>query len=147
MRLFFGLREASKDLEAYKSLSTVYYHYPFCKNICTYCNFNKYLNLESRYGSNFSSLLTKSFLQETEAVLKMTNISTIKSIYFGGGTPSLAPTVTFSSLISFLKDHFYVNKEAEITIECNPSSINMQSKLEEYAKCGINRVSIGLQVY
>jgi coproporphyrinogen III oxidase-like Fe-S oxidoreductase len=104
------------------------------------------LNLESRYGSNFSEKLSKSLIKETETILKFTNISSISSIYFGGGTPSLAPPSTFHALIQFLKRNFDVNDNAEITIECNPSSANMLSKLEEYAKCGINRVSIGLQV-
>jgi coproporphyrinogen III oxidase-like Fe-S oxidoreductase len=104
------------------------------------------LNLESRYGSNFSEKLSKSLIKETETILKFTNISSIRSIYFGGGTPSLAPPSTFHALIQFLKRNFDVNDNAEITIECNPSSENMLSKLEEYAKSGINRVSIGLQV-
>ena len=104
------------------------------------------MNLESRYGSNFSSALSKSLLKETEAVLKLTNISSITSIYFGGGTPSLAPPSTFHNLIQFVKTNFEVNENAEITIECNPSSADMVGKLEEYAKSGVNRVSIGLQV-
>lgn len=129
-----------------KNEATVYFHWPFCKNLCSFCNFNKYVKSEKRYGTGFDEKMETGLLKETFTVLGSTSIKRIKSIYFGGGTPSLAPISTLAKLINNVKELCYVEDTAEITIECNPSSLNMTETLEEYKSIGINRVSVGLQV-
>lgn len=137
---------ASDVLEHYKSQSTIYFHWPFCKNLCTYCNFNKYVQSEKTFGSDFDVLMKNSLLKETETLLKLSGVSTINSVYFGGGTPSLAPSGTISSLLQNIKNLCDLSAKTEISVECNPSSFNMLGLLNEYSNCGVNRVSIGLQV-
>lgn len=76
----------------------------------------------------------------------LTGVKKIKSVYFGGGTPSLASSKTVSRLINCVKQLANTGEKMEMTIECNPSSSNMTQKLEEYFRFGINRVSVGVQV-
>ncbi|XP_057377700.1 radical S-adenosyl methionine domain-containing protein 1, mitochondrial-like [Daphnia carinata] len=129
----------------FKSEATVYFHWPFCKNICTFCNFNKYKRSENKLGQHFENKMENSLLRETQTIFGLTGVNKIKSIYFGGGTPSLAPPTTISRLIQCVKQLANTDEKIEITIECNPSSLNMTQKLEEYFKFGVNRVSVGLQ--
>ena len=68
----------------------------------------------------------------------------VSTIYIGGGTPSLVPEKYIEQLISLLYQKFEISKEAEITIEANPGTINKE-KLRKYVGIGINRISIGLQ--
>lgn len=89
--------------------------------------------------------MKNNLLRETETVLKSSHITKTKSIYFGGGTPSLTSSSTIKSMIEKVKDLTFLKKDAEVTVECNPSSSNMLSKLEDYSKIGVNRISIGLQ--
>ena len=129
----------------YKLESSFYYHWPFCKNICTYCNFNKYIESESRFGKSYENSMKNDLMKETSTVLESSHVTKTKSIYFGGGTPSLASSATIGSLIENVK-HSTLTEGAEVTIECNPSSFNMLGKLEDYSKIGVNRISIGIQV-
>lgn len=132
---------------SFKIEASLYFHWPFCKNICTFCNFNKYVKSDSKFGPGFDDKLGASLQRETQTVLKLTGIKKVKSIYFGGGTPSLAPTKTISQLISHVKQLTKFDKTVEVTIECNPSSsLDLTKTLEEYSQSGVNRVSVGLQV-
>ncbi len=143
---FLG-KYATEFLDNIKAEASIYFHWPFCKNICTFCNFNKYKQSESRYGLDFGKLMEASLLKETHTVLGFTKVKRIKSIYFGGGTPSLAPTLTISKLICCVKQLTEVDENIEITIECNPSSsLDIKNILKEYTKLGVNRVSVGVQV-
>lgn len=139
-------KEISDLVRNYRLESSFYFHWPFCRKLCTYCNFNKYVESAPRFGNSFENSMKNSLLRETEIVLKLSHITKSKSIYFGGGTPSLASSATIESLIGKVKDLTYFEKDAEVTVECNPSSLNMLSKLEDYSKIGVNRISIGIQV-
>ena len=141
------LSRCSSDLlENFRTEATIYFHWPYCKNICTFCSFNKYKKSENNFGKNADARMESSLIKETQTIFGYTEIKKIKSIYFGGGTPSLAPTTTISNIINCVKQLATVDEQAEITIECNPSSLSMTHKLEDYLKFGINRVSVGVQV-
>lgn len=83
-----------------------------------------------------------------EVVLRANQIKNepIETIYFGGGTPSLASTKSLSQLLETCYDYFLVSPEAEITIEANPEDVNKDS-VKEWLNIGINRVSIGIQSF
>lgn len=66
------------------------------------------------------------------------------TVYFGGGTPTLMPTECFEKIFSALRDSFDITDGAEITVECNPASIDRKG-LDDLKKTGVNRLSIGLQ--
>ena len=133
-------------LENIREEATIYFHWPFCQSICTFCNFNKYVKTESKFGSKFENKMESSLCKETETILQLSGVKRIKSIYFGGGTPSLAPPKLISKLIKTVKELTEVDKNAEITIECNPSSVDMMKTLDMFFESGVNRVSVGLQV-
>lgn len=68
----------------------------------------------------------------------------IDTVYFGGGTPSVLSSEQAADLIEFLKSNFKIDKDTEITFECNPASVT-EEKLRKLKKAGVNRISIGAQ--
>lgn len=68
----------------------------------------------------------------------------IRSVYFGGGTPSLLPHHMLASVLQTIRNHFSLAPDAEITLEANPDDID-PSRLSEWKNLGINRISLGLQ--
>lgn len=121
-------------------LSGIYIHIPFCKSRCAYCDFysTTLLNKRSEYVETL-----KQELKQRKDYLTDKNI---KTIYFGGGTPSLLTANQISEIISVIKDLYTVETNAEITLEANPNDINSQY-LQELKKVGINRLSMGVQSF
>lgn len=117
---------------------SIYLHIPFCKHRCAYCDFNTYANQEDSIPAYVNALI-----KEIEFVGSQTN-SPIKTIFFGGGTPSLLSSGQFDSVLSALFLSFNILADAEITIEANPGTISPQ-KLDSIRKAGINRISFGVQ--
>lgn len=117
---------------------SIYIHIPFCASKCFYCDFNSYANKEDLIDLYVDALI-KEILSKSD-ILSEYNI---KTIYFGGGTPSFIDSKYIVKIMNVL-NMFNVDKDAEITIEINPNSITYE-KLEDYKLSGINRISIGLQ--
>lgn len=116
----------------------IYVHIPFCVSKCKYCNFVSFTNKE-----NFIPEYLKALVKEIELKSKeVKNI--IDTIYIGGGTPSCLPNGAISTILNSIKTNFKVDPNAEITIECNPNSVDY-TKAQEWINCGVNRVSVGLQ--
>lgn len=118
----------------------IYIHIPFCKQKCYYCDFYSLANEEEwipRY--------IKSLIEEIKCKSKSPDfLFQVKTIYIGGGTPSFIASKYITQILETIYANYVVAQKAEITIEVNPGTVNIE-KLEEYAKCGINRLSIGLQ--
>ena len=113
----------------------IYVHIPFCKQKCYYCDFISYCGKDN---------LIEDYIKAVKKEVKMQNIqSRITTIYIGGGTPSYIDSKYISGILKEIKKKD-VAKDAEITIEVNPGTVTRE-KLEQYKKCGINRLSIGLQ--
>lgn len=81
-----------------------------------------------------------------ELYLKKDFSTTLKSIYIGGGTPSLLPNDCFRQLFNCLRNNFNFSSSAEITVEANPGTIN-ESKINTVLSLGVNRLSIGIQSF
>lgn len=113
----------------------LYIHIPFCKSKCYYCDFISYQNKEELLDDYINALIKEIKYSKLEKY-------NIKTIYIGGGTPSILESKHIWEILKNIKP--YIEKNAEITIEVNPGTIN-EKKLEEYIKFGINRISIGLQ--
>lgn len=115
----------------------MYIHIPFCKQKCYYCDFVSYSNKEN---------LAEGYVEAVLEEIKKTYIqdSIIKTIYIGGGTPSIIDSKYIVKIISKIKEIYKLDKNTEITIEVNPGTVN-ETKLSDYFKVGINRLSIGLQ--
>ena len=121
-----------------KNLS-IYIHIPFCKSKCIYCNFVSFPNCEKF----FHAYLEKVKQEINYHALKLRH-RTIKTIFIGGGTPSLLNGEEIFKLINHVKQKFSVSKQAEITIEVNPESFSKEKAIW-WKKAGVNRLSFGLQ--
>lgn len=126
----------------------LYVHIPFCKQKCYYCDFVSFAGqeqMEEKYVNALKKEIEKYALENK--VMSEHNIEPefiIKTIYIGGGTPSYINEKYIVEIINTIRQNFKVKEEAEITIEVNPGTVNLE-KLATYKKCGINRLSIGLQ--
>ncbi|MCI5060610.1 MAG: radical SAM family heme chaperone HemW [Alphaproteobacteria bacterium] len=120
-------------------LFAIYIHWPFCKAKCPYCDFNSHVADTIDHAR-----WTSAYMRELEHVAKQTKGRNVTSIFFGGGTPSLMEAETVQKIISHIRNLWPVPDTLEITLEANPTSIEM-SKFEEFREAGVNRVSIGIQ--
>ncbi len=132
------------DLE----ITSAYVHIPFCRSKCYYCDFNSYADCGHLTKDYFEAL--KSEIKKSSEYINGTKSSyktkTLKTVYFGGGTPTSVSPSYISEAIYLLDGYFGIDRYPEITIECNPGTVD-RDMVREYKKCGINRVSIGLQSY
>lgn len=122
----------------------IYIHIPFCKQKCTYCDFySKKFNTEiyNKYIDALIKQIQNEYIIDDKTVK---NNITIDTIFFGGGTPSILDTKDIQKILDVIKLKYILDKDIEITIECNPESIT-EEKVKKYNEIGINRVSIGLQ--
>ncbi len=120
-------------------MAGIYIHVPFCKQKCTYCDFASYPKEIGKIDAYFACLYRE--IKGRGAQLKGKVFDTV---YFGGGTPSIAPAKYISGAIKQIKNCFTLSDNPEITIEINPGTVD-EEKIAEYKKAGINRFSIGLQ--
>lgn len=119
----------------------IYVHIPFCKQKCYYCDFVSYANCDKKVEEYIRAL--KAEIREESKNINSEDYI-INTIYIGGGTPSFINEKYISEIVYEIKENYNVEKDAEITIEVNPGTVN-EEKLKEYVKIGINRLSIGLQ--
>lgn len=118
----------------------IYIHIPFCARKCYYCDFISFANKEKEIDRYCNSLI-KEIQHESKKINKQDVATTI---YIGGGTPSFVDAKYITEIIETIRNNYMVEKNAEITIEVNPGTAD-ENKLKEYKKCGVNRLSIGLQ--
>ncbi len=125
----------------------IYIHIPFCKRKCKYCDFISFEN-QKCVKDYIDRLLWD--IDNIKDVLIKNNIGVlpndleVDTIYFGGGTPSLIDSKYILNILSKLKKKFNIESDAEITIEVNPGTADLE-KLKSYYDSGINRLSIGCQ--
>jgi len=122
-------------------IQSIYIHYPFCKKKCAYCDFISFANHEKFIESYHKALCNEitTFGQSYKKPLE------IKTLFFGGGTPSMYPLHFFTNLFETLHNNFSLQNLKETTIEANPEDVT-QKHLETYKSLGINRLSIGVQI-
>ena len=126
----------------------LYIHIPFCKQKCSYCDFCSYANKESFIKRYIQCVLKEIIEVGNNNKIDFENgkddLFSVKTIYIGGGTPSLIESKYIVQIMEEIKSNFELDENAEITIEVNPGTVTLE-KLEDYNKVGINRLSIGLQ--
>ena len=126
----------------------LYMHIPFCKQKCSYCDFCSYANKESFIKRYIQCVLKEIIEVGNNNKIDFENgkddLFLVKTIYIGGGTPSLIDSKYIVQIIEDIKLNFEIDEKAEITIEVNPGTVTLE-KLEDYKRAGINRLSIGLQ--
>lgn len=117
----------------------LYLHIPFCKSKCRYCDF-----LSAPQEETVKKLYIEMVIKEISQKAPGYRDCMVTSVFLGGGTPSTLADNEINRIMSALYKGFQIQKDAEITIEANPGTLNRQ-KLEEYKIAGINRLSLGLQ--
>lgn len=121
-------------------MAGIYIHIPFCKSKCAYCNFFSVVSEKQRVG--FLEALKKEAVERKEYL----GGEEIKTVYFGGGTPSLLKLSEIAGILDVLHKNFKIIGEPEITLEANPDTVSKESLLE-YKSVGINRLSVGIQSF
>lgn len=116
----------------------VYMHIPFCKYICSYCDFCKKYIKNQPVDKYLSAL-------EQEIGEKITKKQKINTLYIGGGTPSALEINELKQLQQIIAKFFVFDTEYEFTFECNPDDISVE-KMELLTAMGVNRISMGVQV-
>ena len=122
-------------------MSGIYIHIPFCKKACHYCNFHF-----STTFDNYRSQMIDSICKELELKRSLFKEVAIRTVYFGGGTPSILGNKEIDRIWNALSSNYNINSVEEITIEANPEDISY-SKLSYWKSVGINRISLGVQSF
>ena len=123
-----------------ESLS-LYFHVPFCRIRCAYCDFNTYAGLEALIPA-----YTQALIHEVRQVGQAApaQIDPVHTVFFGGGTPSLLPLDCYAEIFAALRDSFALTPDCEITLEANPGTVD-QAYLAGLRALGVNRLSLGVQ--
>ena len=133
---------SKKEESCMKKELEIYIHIPFCVKKCAYCDFLSGPQDKETIERYVSRLLKE--IQVHASKQKFTLDYEVITIFLGGGTPSVLEANQIQRIFEMLKNSFKISKDAEITIEANPGTVTVE-KLEAYKKCGINRISFGLQ--
>ena len=119
-------------------MTGIYIHIPFCKRKCPYCDFYSFKADETQKDSYLKAVLL--CLDKWKEKIS----DQIDTVYFGGGTPSVFGGERISQVLSHIKDSYSLTFDAEITVECNPSSVSEEFFLK-IKNAGVNRISMGMQ--
>ncbi|RPG66543.1 MAG: radical SAM family heme chaperone HemW [Flavobacteriaceae bacterium TMED42] len=120
-------------------MAGIYFHFPFCRQACNYCNFHFSTQLKHQ------EKMLRGFEKEIELRAEQWP-DALDSIYFGGGSPSLLTPASVEKLINAVTKNFKLGESIEITIEVNPDDVSFEY-LEAMSTIGINRLSIGIQSF
>lgn len=121
-------------------MAGIYFHIPFCKQACNYCDFHFATTLRQKQP------LIEALAKELRLRKNYLSDSAVSTVYFGGGTPSILDREEIDLLLREVRSLFSVTADAEITLEANPDDLSA-AKLEAWKQIGINRLSIGIQSF
>ena len=118
----------------------LYVHIPFCRHKCGYCDFNAYAGMD-RLMPDYVDGLERELAAAREHGREF---APLKTVYLGGGTPSLLPPELIARLLRFIRATFDVLPDAEVTLEANPASTD-EARVAAWLDGGVNRLSLGVQ--
>ncbi|MFW5787820.1 MAG: radical SAM family heme chaperone HemW [Halanaerobiales bacterium] len=128
-----------KEINNFEQPISLYIHVPFCTDKCSYCDF---------YSIKYNQSKIKKFIRylKKEIIIYGNKYpeTTVKTLYFGGGTPSLLSPSSINEILNCINDNFNFVNYTEITLESNPETLTTE-KIAEYNKNGVNRLSMGVQ--
>ena len=150
-------------------MAGIYIHIPFCKSKCGYCGFyslpslklkerflealkaeivgrKDYLKQRSHCGLDPQIAIRRCEASQSPSLVGNNHNSSINTIYFGGGTPSLLSIDEIDGVLRVIRAHYPVAENAEITLEANPDTLSLEY-LQALRKTGVNRLSIGIQSF
>lgn len=121
-------------------MSGIYLHIPFCKSKCAYCNF--FSLVTEKKMDDYVSALKKEIINRKSYL----GDDVVKTIYFGGGTPSLLPVKYVDEILELLHENYNIISNPEVTLEINPDTID-KDKMMALKHLGVNRMSVGIQSF
>jgi oxygen-independent coproporphyrinogen III oxidase len=125
---------------------SLYLHIPFCHTRCYYCDFNTYAGILALREPYVKALLTEISLAGLLAQPEDGGLRRARTIFFGGGTPSLLSVKQIERLLRACRGAFAVDEDAEITLEANPGTLSRE-QLKGLRAAGVNRLSLGSQSF
>ncbi|MEW6404755.1 MAG: radical SAM family heme chaperone HemW, partial [Chloroflexota bacterium] len=124
--------------------TSLYLHIPFCTHRCAYCDFNTYAGQESSIPAYVNALIREIEFVGHQTTRLSNHPTTITTIFFGGGTPSLLTPAQFEAIFHALRANFDIQEDSENSIEANPGTVSLDN-LKKLRGIGINRISFGVQ--
>jgi len=118
----------------------IYIHIPYCRKACHYCNFHFSTNLKT------IDPLVSAIVKEIQEKSKQDILSSVETIYLGGGTPSLLTLQQMTSIFDAIRTSYQISSDAEVTLEANPEDVS-KDMLNGWFDLGINRLSVGIQSF
>ncbi len=120
---------------------SLYIHIPYCEHKCIYCDFYSVIN--GKYEREYFKTLVEEIKFRASQYFM---VHEVRTIFFGGGTPSLVKTEYLAKVLNAISKFFQVTEKPEITIEANPGTLD-DNKIKEYLTLGVNRLSLGVQSF
>ena len=138
--------QSFSDIRQLLETASLYLHIPFCHTRCYYCDFNTYAGMLPLREPYVRALLTEIALAGELAEHADGRVRRSRTLFFGGGTPSLLTVEQVTRLLHACREAFTVDEDAEITLEANPGTLN-RKQLAGLRTAGINRLSLGSQSF
>ncbi|MBP0027633.1 radical SAM family heme chaperone HemW [Roseofilum sp. Guam] len=125
---------------------SAYLHIPFCRRRCFYCDFAISVVGDRRWGDNSPAI--SHYIEVLSSEIEQTPLrgSSLETVFFGGGTPSLLSVSQLEQLLNTLERHFGLTSTAEISMEIDPGTFDLK-KLQGFLALGVNRISLGVQSF
>ncbi|GAA6147103.1 radical SAM family heme chaperone HemW [Pseudooceanicola nitratireducens] len=117
----------------------IYIHWPFCQAKCPYCDFNSHVSRQIDQARWLSA-----YLKEIDRHAAETPGRVVRSVFFGGGTPSLMPPETVHAILDRIRLYWPRANDLEVTLEANPGSVE-SARFRAYNQAGVSRISMGIQ--
>ena len=118
----------------------IYFHIPFCRHKCLYCNFFSVANTSQ------TGRVVAAMRRELAERRKDWPDNDIRTVYFGGGTPSVLPADDIADILEDVRSSFSTAQDMEVTLEANPDDVSAE-KVRMWRAAGVNRVSLGVQSF
>ncbi len=117
----------------------LYIHWPFCQSKCPYCDFNSHVA-----SSIDQDRWRRAYLSEIDRIANLTSGRVLRSVFFGGGTPSLMDPDLVGAVLERVRGKWATTNSFEVTLEANPTSVEA-GRFAGYRDAGVNRISMGIQ--
>lgn len=129
-----------------KTSKAAYIHIPFCRRRCYYCDFAITVTGDRALENNSTMVVDYVNYLQQEIKSIPANNSSLQTIFFGGGTPSLLPVAKLEEILTTVAQNLGIANDAEISMEIDPGTFSKQ-QLQEYLNLGVNRFSLGVQTF
>lgn len=136
----------ARETLALLEMVSLYLHIPFCHAKCHYCDFNSYAGMLGLREEYVAALRDEILLAGRRARLADGQPRRCRTVFFGGGTPSLLTAAQVSELLAAIRAAFALDPDAEVTMEANPGALEY-SQLDAVRAAGVTRLSMGAQSF